>query len=155
MNLQSLSRRTGLPLRTLRYVVDHQMLPDLEANFAVSVGSPRVFDESEGFGLALAAFLLVAGMRRNLIEQIVKVLTEEGDKKRPGIGSTSLLCEAFEADDAELEIVDGVKLEVTIGNSGTRRVLLGVDKRIPASKPHVVRVRVDLAQLSRLVIKDD
>ena len=53
MDLQTLANRTGVPLRKLRYVLDHRLLPGMRIKHAFEfVGQPRSFAEHEGFGIA-------------------------------------------------------------------------------------------------------
>src|ERR1700704_3473478 len=65
MDIAQLAIRTGLPIRRLRYVFDHQILPG--TRHAEGRGIPRSFLAFEGFGIALAALLLEAGLKRWLV----------------------------------------------------------------------------------------
>jgi hypothetical protein len=65
MELQELAERTGIPLRTLRYVVDSRLLPGLEFEIAErEAGRPRRLAKDVAFGVACAGVLLYGGVRR-------------------------------------------------------------------------------------------
>jgi hypothetical protein len=77
MNLQSIAERTGLPLRTLRYVVDHKLVPNLRVRVSEhEVGRPRLFADDVGVAIACAALLLEAGLKRDAVERIIHALAE-------------------------------------------------------------------------------
>jgi hypothetical protein len=66
-----------LPLRKLRYVLDHRLLPGLRVKVAENaVGRPRYFTEFEAFGIACAATLLVAGLKREAVVGFMDGLAE-------------------------------------------------------------------------------
>jgi len=77
MDLQGIASRTRLPLRKLRYVLDHRMLPGMRVKHnAALVGNPRWFSELEGLAIYAAASLLESGVRREVIESFLDVLSE-------------------------------------------------------------------------------
>jgi hypothetical protein len=78
MELQTIAQRTQLPIRKLRYVLDHHMLPWLQVKIDErSVGQPRYFTDFEAFAVACAATLLVTGLKRetavHFMERLLKV----------------------------------------------------------------------------------
>ena len=72
MDMAELAARTGLPARKLRYVFDHRVLPGLHGTSA-GHGVPRTFTDYEGFGIALAARLLDAGLTRRVVATVLDV----------------------------------------------------------------------------------
>jgi hypothetical protein len=75
MDLHTLEERTGLALRSLRYVLDHRLVPGLNIQLASKVaGRPRRFSDDAGFGIACAAVLLQAGVQRKRVHQFLKDL---------------------------------------------------------------------------------
>jgi hypothetical protein len=69
MTLPEIAERIGVPLRTIRYALDHEVLPGRpEPTKLYSRGSPRTYTESEAFGIAIAAVLLHGGLRRNNVK---------------------------------------------------------------------------------------
>ncbi|MBY0312873.1 MAG: hypothetical protein K2W85_12450, partial [Phycisphaerales bacterium] len=70
MDLNELAVRTGLPVRKLRYVLDHRILPGRQS-VASGHGVPRTFTPFEGYAIALAARLLDAGVTRKLIATVL------------------------------------------------------------------------------------
>ena len=66
MDMAELATRTVLPVRKLRYVFDHHLLPGVGTDLP-GQGVPRTFTDFEGFGIAIAARLLDAGLTRKLV----------------------------------------------------------------------------------------
>lgn len=65
MDLQELAQRTALPLRKLRYVVDHDLVPELHYKLAHDeAGRPRRFASDVGFAIACVTSLLEGGLQR-------------------------------------------------------------------------------------------
>lgn len=78
MDLQELAQCTGLPLRKLRYVLDHQLLPGLTFEVAENeAGRPRRLAMDVAFGVACVASLLDGGVQRStasfFIDSILKL----------------------------------------------------------------------------------
>lgn len=77
MDLQELANRTGLPLRKLRYVVDHNLVPGLNYKLAESeAGRPRRFAPDVGFGIACVTALLHAGLQRTAATEFVAAMLD-------------------------------------------------------------------------------
>ncbi|OAI47569.1 hypothetical protein AYO44_01445 [Planctomycetaceae bacterium SCGC AG-212-F19] len=71
LQLQAIGRFGRLPVRQLRYVVDHQVLPGLRGRQDKhQPGQPRSFSQAESFLIACAGALLVAGMKRDVLTQL-------------------------------------------------------------------------------------
>src|SRR5438045_8059 len=71
--LHDLSKRTGVPLRKLRYCVDHELVPPRTWLIADDEpGKPRQFDRIGAVYLICAVRLLEAGFRRDAVKQMVK-----------------------------------------------------------------------------------
>lgn len=121
MDLNELASRTGLPVRKLRYVFDHRVVPGLAGCFS-GHGVPRTFTEFEGFGVALAARLLDAGLTRKV------VLAGLTAACRPGRSTDTRtdvpLLRAYTVAAGRLEIGDGRYLRVCApGRPGLGRAL--------------------------------
>jgi hypothetical protein len=77
MDLQEIARRCDLPIRLIRYVLDHRVLPGQPYEQQKNErGQPRVVTAFEAFGIAIAAHLLNAGIRRANVAIAIKDLAE-------------------------------------------------------------------------------
>ena len=77
MELQTIADRTQLPLRKLRYVLDHRLLPGLRVKIdGNEVGRPRYFTDYEAFGVACAAALLGGGVKREAVIHFMNAMTK-------------------------------------------------------------------------------
>jgi hypothetical protein len=75
MDLHDLAARTNLPLRKLRYVIDHGLVPRLNLKLATSeVGRPRQLAQDAAFGVAWVAILLEGGMQRTTAKDFVAAI---------------------------------------------------------------------------------
>lgn len=75
MDLQTLEKRTGLPSRKLRYIVDHDIVPGLDLHQDVHAqGRPRRFADDMGVAIAAAATLLEIGLSRDAIRFVLRGL---------------------------------------------------------------------------------
>jgi len=79
MDLMAIAQRTGIAPRQLRYAIYHTLMPGV-SQVHVGKGSPRSFTEFEAFGIALAAMLLDAGLKRDFVSECIKVLTRQYGK---------------------------------------------------------------------------
>jgi hypothetical protein len=100
LDLQTLIERTGLPPRTLRYVLDHDVVPNLRISLAVhEAGRPRIFGDDFGVAVACAAILLEAGLKRRAVQQLLTQMAganwPDGKLILPGIlmGRNAVLVE--------------------------------------------------------------
>ena len=120
MELQELARRTALPLRRLRYVVDHDLVPGLNYRLASDeAGRPRQLAQDAAFGVACVAALLQGGMKRTEATSFIAALldfpyrTKKGESW-PGHHILSRFLTA--GGDGHVRLGDGVNLwlELTI-----------------------------------------
>lgn len=82
MELTELASCSGIPLRRLRYAIYHAVMPGVD-RVDVGRGSVRSFTDYEAFGIALAAMLFDAGIRRKLVEGCLRLLSESRDRTMP------------------------------------------------------------------------
>ncbi len=155
MDLNELAARTGLPVRKLRYVLDHRILPGLQG-VASGHGVPRTFTPFEGFAIALAARLLDAGVTRKLIATVL------GTVCRP-TGSTQApldvpLFRAYTAEAGSIEIGDGLYLRLSapkrpgVGNAlDTGWLPLESAENVGGDYIPLVRLAVELGALAQAV----
>lgn len=77
MDLQTIAKMTGLPIRLARYVVDHDVLPGSPVpRLLPAKGQPRDFTDLEAFAVAIAAVFLDAGVRRAAVKDYLHALCE-------------------------------------------------------------------------------
>lgn len=83
MDIRTLSQRTGIGTRQLRYVLDHNLYPErtwfLDEH---SVGRARTFDEITAVFIASAAFLLEAGYKRDSVRTFLESISKIKPKGR-------------------------------------------------------------------------
>jgi hypothetical protein len=110
VDMAELTVRAALPVRKLRYVLDHAVLPG-HRGVAGGHGVPRTFTPYEGFGIALAARLLDAGLSRRLIVAVLAVACRPTGSTRArgrAIAPADVpLFRAYSARAGTLEIGDG------------------------------------------------
>jgi hypothetical protein len=66
MHIAEIAERIGLPVRQVRYVLDHGIMPGLKPA-GEGRGTPRYLTAFGAFGVACAALLLQAGLRREVV----------------------------------------------------------------------------------------
>jgi hypothetical protein len=119
MDLTDIHRKTTLPVRKLRYVLDHGLLPGTRVKTDLQrVGHPRSFTDFEGFSIAVAAALLDAGLRRGIIARFFDAMTQiEWRKIGPRNRLIGPLETAFYSPESSsrAEIADGRYLAIRIG----------------------------------------
>ena len=110
MDIASLAKISGLPIRTLRYVLEHHVLPNSER---ASKGRrvTRSFSGFECFGIAIAAALIEGGQRRSVVAECLLVLCAEA---KPITRSVNChLNKAYGATGkTRLELGDGVNVRI-------------------------------------------
>jgi hypothetical protein len=109
MDLAELASRTGLPVRKLRYVSDHRVLPGLR-DASAGHGVPRTFTPFEGYGIALAARLLDAGLTRKVVAAVLAAACRAAGPTRTPADAP--LYRAYAVRAGSLEIGDGRLLRV-------------------------------------------
>lgn len=72
-DLAAIADRIGVPVRRLRYIVDQGLLPGGSPS-GKGRGSARRYLPFEAFGIACAAWMLKAGLRRALVRDCLKLL---------------------------------------------------------------------------------
>ena len=107
MDMAELADLTGVPVRKLRYVFDHRVLPGSSAE-SPGQGIPRTFTAFEGFGIALAANMLNAGLSR----QLVAACLARACRRPRASKAEAPLYLAYTASSARLEIGDGRHLKL-------------------------------------------
>lgn len=110
MDLIQLSQITGLPLRRVRYVLEHRVLPDT-AKASRGRRVPRSFSGFEAFGIAIAAVMMVAGLKRSLVAECLETLTT-----RPLLPKSAEECALLRAygtsGQTVIDVGDGVNIRV-------------------------------------------
>ena len=77
LDIQTIAAKTRIPVRKIRYVLDHHLLPGTRIKTdAERVGHPRSFTDVEGFGIACAAALLVCGVKRDAVIEFMEILCD-------------------------------------------------------------------------------
>ena len=75
MELQTIASKSGLPVRIIRYVLDHKVLHDGPvAQILGAKGQPRTLTEFEAFAVVIAGTLIEAGLRRGHVAQYMGLL---------------------------------------------------------------------------------
>ena len=101
-SLAEIELATGIPCEELRYVIDQKILPggrrpgDMNRSGSRGRGTARTYTPFEAFGIACAALLLAAGLRRASVQRIMKILSKNTGERRnldsvpavPGISRT-------------------------------------------------------------------
>lgn len=153
--MADLTARTGLPVRTLRYVLDHKVLPGSRGASA-GHGVPRTFTDYEGFGIALAAHLLGAGLTRKLVAAVLDAACRPMGPTRSPVDAP--LLRAYTARAGGLDVGDGRCLRLrTPGRPGLGAALdtgwttLTPSECVAGDYAPVVRVTVELGILARAV----
>jgi hypothetical protein len=77
--LAEIERATGIPLETLRYVLDTRVVSQLHAatgtaRWQYGRGAARKFNRLEAFAIALAARMLLGGIQRSVVVQCLNTL---------------------------------------------------------------------------------
>lgn len=79
MDLQQLAACTRLPLRKLRYVIDHELVPGLDFKMktaANEVGRPRRLADDAAFAVAWVAVMLTGGVQRTTATQFLAAVID-------------------------------------------------------------------------------
>jgi hypothetical protein len=109
-DLAEIAQVSGVPLRKLRYVLDHHLLPGAQ-DASRGRGATRSFTPFEAFALVVAALMLQAGLRRALVRDCMAALA-----RRPGRDLDQIpLYKAFaHGEPARLELGDWKYLRLTV-----------------------------------------
>jgi len=154
LSLADIAVRTGLPLRTVRYCIDHSVLPLAEPS-TVGRGKVREYLPQEGFAIATAALLLDAGVKRNLVTAcIFESISKYGREYRI---ENIPLHQAFQAQQASLRIADGLYVRIDgTAKPGIQKSFdtgwMPLNQRVPkpdATYAPIVITTVDLTALRK------
>lgn len=153
MDMAELADLTGVPARKLRYVFDHRVLPGSSGE-SPGQGIPRTFTAFEGFGIALAAQMLNAGLTR----QVVAACLAAACRRPRASKADTPLHQAYTASAGRLEIGDGRYLKLHAARRlGVAAALdtgwlpLEDDATVPAGYAPLVLVSVELGPLAETV----
>ena len=152
LELSVLSERTGIPLRKLRYVVDHQLAP--ERSWSVipdEIGHPRSFDTVSATFLVCSAFLLEAGCKRETVRQVMLSILTQVTGRRSDAASSPLVQKAMKSQPALLQIGDGEQLRWMIGTTYDSGWLDPKLRHVPDFNPKVT-IQVNFALIRDLVM---
>lgn len=162
MEVLEIAEATGLPLRRLRYVLEHRVLPGAER---ASQGHrvTRHFTGFEGFGIALAALLLEAGLRRAAVARCIRTLVTAPVPARFPKGQCPLLHVYGLTSPARLEIGDGVNLRLSAATpAATSRKLpdtgwlqIATGAEVGGAYNPMVAVVIDVGRLRDLIRKKE
>src|SRR5690348_15055905 len=82
MDLISLAQRTGIAPRRLRYAIYHTLMPGV-SRVDRGKGAVRHFTDFEAFGVALAATLLDAGLKRDVVSDCIDAVVRRYGRETP------------------------------------------------------------------------
>ena len=153
MDVQTIADRTRIPVRKVRYVLDHRMLPGLRTKSDEErVGHPRVFVDSEALGIAFAAALLEGGVKRDLVVDFLDFLVsynvrEDPKRRRKHVTAYE---EAFASRSSTIVAMvgDGVNMRTRIGGWDSGWIQPGTFVPLKDFHPRVT-IQVDLAALKK------
>ena len=149
LDIQTIAAKTRIPVRKIRYVLDHHLLPGTRIKTdAERVGHPRSFTDVEGFGIACAAALLVCGVKRDAVIEFMKILCgyvwEKSQKPRRRM---TALESAFHSQREAVAILgDGVNVRFQIDQRDTDWFQPGTLAQLKDFQPRG-EVRLNLARL--------
>ena len=152
MDLRELSRRVDVPVRRLRYVLDHGLVPQRDWFLADNeAGTPRKFDNITAVFIACAAFLLDAGYRRESIRDFMLAVGQLYPQGRNPL-RLPLLANAITSNtDATIAIGDATHVRCTAGKKDSGWYRIGNKPTADTSYIPKVVVQVDLSQIRDLV----
>ncbi len=76
IDIKTLSERTGITVRLIRYVLDHELVPQRTwMADEHAVGRARVFGQISGVFIATAAYLLMAGYKRDSVRELIAAIS--------------------------------------------------------------------------------
>jgi hypothetical protein len=151
MDLQEIHRKTNFPLRKLRYVLDHEILPGTRIKTdSQRWGHPRSFTDFEGFSIALAAALLGGGLRRELVTQFFDKMNNLKGARKDRFGrDLGLLYVAFSdrKKQSRADIADGQYVAIHLGENRREWSDLKSSNSAPADYKPLVIISIDLGHL--------
>lgn len=147
-----LSQRTGIPVRRLRYCLDHNLVPGLNIEISANeAGRPRKFHEDVGFGIACAAILIEAGFGRSTARNFLKGLLEIRSPR----GELALVAVLTTPVAAQAELGDGVNVRLICPKLGhdSRWFCPGNPAPLDPSYSPRTYIGLDLGQIRDIVFK--
>lgn len=111
-DLAAIARSSDVPVRKLRYVLDHSLLPGAR-HASLGRGTARSFTPFEAFAIVLAALMLEAGLRRALVRDCLAALARNPGR---GIGQVPLYRAFAHGEPARLEIADWKFVRLTVAD---------------------------------------
>lgn len=152
-SLAELGNIVNIPVRKLRYVVDHELIPD--RNWGIvddEPGNPRKVDEISGTFIVAAAMLLESGVKREIVKNALRAADE---LKPPGRNQLNLpiLFDAFGSKkNSSISIGDGMNVRVRVGrtDSGWHEIVEPGNKADNSYEP-IVKITVSLAKIRDLI----
>jgi hypothetical protein len=154
-DLARIAETSGLPLRKLRYVLDHKILPGGDVK-SRGRGAVRSLEPFEAFGVVVAAAMLGAGLKRALVRDCLALLCRETGRDVGGVP----LYRAFLGDGpSRLEVGDWAYVRLTVSSRrpyppvDTGWLPLGMAEP-PASFAPSVALVLDIGQLRGKLGKD-
>lgn len=169
MDIQTIARRTRLPARVIRYVLDQRML-DLRVRLQKSrAGRPRDLTDLEGYSVALAARLVNSGVRRATVTMIMERLANipwpaiapragtPTDKQRATARPRFMIEAAYywACEASTLSIGDGLNLRLRVGPVDSRWIEPHTLAPLHEDYRPRVCIIVDLRQLWREFCSED
>ena len=150
MNLQTIATRTALRTRTLRYVMDHKIVPSAQVRVIHNeAGRSRDFADDLGVGIACAAFLLEAGMRREAVASCIQILAglnTRPDSPAKGITLVTVISKRL---NAVVQFGDGVSGRLLLPEENIDSGWLSTQPlaKFDASYSPTVVVEIDIGRL--------
>jgi hypothetical protein len=120
MDLMDIARRSGLEPRRLRYAIYHTLVPRV-SRVEVGRGSVRRFTEFEAFGVALAATLLEAGLRRDLTAECMEALARRLGRTTTAVNDVPLYLALASRGTARLDVADRRYVRLRVGPTAGRK----------------------------------
>ncbi len=153
MEVIQIAAATGLPLRRIRYVLEHQVLPGADrANRGHRV--TRNYTGLEAFGIALGALLLEAGLRREAVARCLGMLVTTPIPSGFPRGQSPLIYAYSSNGPARMEVGDGVNLRMSdkVGKGsdvGWHQLATGAE--VNGSYAPMVLIGIDIGRLRNLI----
>lgn len=119
IDIKTLNARTGITVRLIRYVLDHELVPDRTwMADEHAVGRARVFGQISAVFIATAAYLLLAGYKRDGVRDLITAISKPRPNSRnslnlPVIGDLLVYGRSGRAQFADGQYVRWVVNEVT------------------------------------------
>jgi hypothetical protein len=158
MDLQTVARLTRLPVRKIRYVLDHRLLPRLRvAGQPDLVGRARILTDLKGFAVACAAILLESGVRKEAVVEFMAGLSDfPVGKRRDDKHPVYAVQKAFEAKGmpAEAMLADWINLRFKFGRHDTGWVQPRTYAPLADMYQPRVVISIDLASLRDAFLAD-